>query len=346
MTVLQLGPYPPPHGGVQTNLVAIRQYLRARGHSCPVINLTRSRRPDADEVYYPKTALAVLRLLFRLRYDLLHLHIGGFPPFRLLALALLCAVIPGRRAVLTFHSGGYPQSPEGRAASSRTFRGFVFRRFDRIIAVNAELVNLFHRFGIPRDRISLIYPHSVAAPPQLPYPHRLKEFLDSHSPFLLTVGGLEPEYDLNLQIDVLARIRDRFPKAGLVIAGAGSLEASLRQHIQTKPYAEHILLWGDLPHPITLRAIADCDLFVRTTLYDGDSIAVREALGLGVPVIATDNGMRPAGVHLIPPSDSEALCAAIEDRLLRGRPERPHPQPDDHNIKAIFELYQELISSS
>ena len=44
MTVLQIGPYPPPHGGVQTNLVAIRDYLRAHGHSAPVINLTRFRR--------------------------------------------------------------------------------------------------------------------------------------------------------------------------------------------------------------------------------------------------------------------------------------------------------------
>ena len=28
MTVLQLGPVPPPHGGVQTNLIAIREHLR------------------------------------------------------------------------------------------------------------------------------------------------------------------------------------------------------------------------------------------------------------------------------------------------------------------------------
>ena len=27
LSVLQLGPYPPPHGGVQTNLVAIREQI-------------------------------------------------------------------------------------------------------------------------------------------------------------------------------------------------------------------------------------------------------------------------------------------------------------------------------
>ena len=46
MRVVQLGPYPPPHGGVQTNLVAIREYLRRSGHACDAINLTRHRRAD------------------------------------------------------------------------------------------------------------------------------------------------------------------------------------------------------------------------------------------------------------------------------------------------------------
>ena len=32
MRVLQLGPYPPPHGGVQTNLVAIRAFLLKAEH--------------------------------------------------------------------------------------------------------------------------------------------------------------------------------------------------------------------------------------------------------------------------------------------------------------------------
>ena len=77
MRVVQLGPYPPPHGGVQTNLVAIREYLRRHGHTCDAINLTRFRREDADGVYYPTGAAALMRLLWRLPADILHLHFGG-----------------------------------------------------------------------------------------------------------------------------------------------------------------------------------------------------------------------------------------------------------------------------
>src|SRR6478672_10029232 len=115
MRVLQLGPYPPPHGGVQTNLVAIRSYLLREGHSCSVINLTRHRRPDADEVYYPKNAKELVQLLVHLRYDVLHLHLGGNLTRRLLSLGLVCCCMPGVKAVMTFHSGGFPSSPEGQA---------------------------------------------------------------------------------------------------------------------------------------------------------------------------------------------------------------------------------------
>ena len=44
MQVIQLGPFPPPYGGVQANLMAIRDYLRSQGIRSGVINLTRYRQ--------------------------------------------------------------------------------------------------------------------------------------------------------------------------------------------------------------------------------------------------------------------------------------------------------------
>ena len=339
-----MGPYPPPHGGVQTNLVAIRHFLLSRGIPCAVINLTRHRREDGDEIYYPKTPFEVLRLLTRLRYDIIHLHFGGNLSPRLMMLALACCLMPRSKTVLTFHSGGYPLSEAGKSATPTTFRGFVLRRFDRVIGVNQELETLFRRFGVASGRIRLIYPHAISLDSaERSLPDNLARFFQTHSPTLLTVSGLEPEYDLSLQIDVLGEVRERFPDAGLVIIGSGSLEAEVRARIQSRPYAEHILLCGDVPHSITLRAIAESDLFLRTTLYDGDSISVREALHIGTPVIATDNGMRPSGTNLIPRSDREALRQTIEQLLTRGAPEQPQVDTGERNIEEVFELYQELL---
>jgi glycosyltransferase involved in cell wall biosynthesis len=159
----------------------------------------------------------------------------------------------------------------------------------------------------------------------------------------LTVGLLEPEYDLAMQIDAMAGILERYPRAGLLMVGAGSLEESLRARIASTPYRDHVLLYGDMPHAVTLRATLECDLLLRTTRYDGDSVSVREALYIGTPVIATDNGMRPEGVHLIPPPDAGRLCDAVCE-VLSGEPARRAPGGDgQENIRAVVRFYEELL---
>lgn len=346
MRVLQLGPWPPPNGGVQTNIVAIREMLLRRGHECMVVNLHRHRTGREPGVYHPTNAKETLALLRSLRYDVIHLHIGGGVPARLLALAAVCATMPGARSVLTFHSGGYATSPEGRAARAMSTRGFVFRRFDRIIAVNQEIVRLFERFGVPSGRIRLIHPHALpASVSNAALPERARAFFAAHSPVLVTVGLLEPEYDLGLQVDALGRIRRQYPNAGLLIAGSGSREAGLRSEIAARSWGEHVLLYGDMPHEAALSAIRDASVFLRTTLYDGDSVAVREALHLGTPVIATDNGMRPEGVRLFPVGDIDALCAAIEQALSEPRHRQIRPGAAEANIEAVLSLYEELSAA-
>jgi len=346
MRVLQLGPFPPPHGGVQSNLVAIRTFLRENGHSCAVINITRHRKTDSDEVYYPNSATQMVGLLRHLQYDVLHLHIGGMLTRRLLGLAFTCTVMRRSKAVLSFHSGGYPSTPEAQATGPRSLAGFVLRRFDGLIGVNSEILQFFHKLGVPLYRTSLIYLHSFLSDnrslTELPEP--LRSFYACHDPILISVGLLEPEYDLPLQIEGLGAARKKFPWAGLVIIGSGSLEGALRSKIAAQPHADHILLCGDVPHPATMQAIARARMMLRTTLYDGDSVAVREALHLGTPVVATDNGMRPAGVKLIPKSNTSVLLQAIDEELTIGALTRSvAPVTDQSNLKAVVDFYAELL---
>jgi glycosyltransferase involved in cell wall biosynthesis len=343
MRVVQLGPYPPPHGGVQTNLVAIRDLLRKTGHEGLVVNLTRHRGDETDGIFYPKNAAGLVRLLGRLKADILHLHFGGDLTPRLLGLALFCTLLPGRRTVLTFHSGGYPGSPAGRTARPGTLRGFVLRRLDGLIAVNQEIAAMFRKFGVPERRIRTILPFAVQPPDRaLALPERLARWVAAHRPALLTVGLLEPEYDLFLQIDAMAEVLKRHPNAGLIIAGDGSLEAKLREQIAGKTYRDRILLYGDMPHAVTLRAMLECDALLRTTLYDGDSVSVREALYIGTPVIATDNGMRPAGVKLIPVGDAQKLAAAISAVVGGDGRRQPAAGDGQENIRAVVEFYAQL----
>jgi glycogen(starch) synthase len=345
MRVVQLGPYSPPHGGIQAHVVALREFLQEQGIVCDVIDLNRFRKTDGAGVFGPRNAAELFWLLLRLRADILHLHIGGNLTPRLLALSLVCNWLPGRKSVLTFHSGGYPSSPEGQKASPRTIRGWILSQFDRVIGVNENLIEVFRRYGLPPSRVKLIQPHALpAAPPEVDLPPSLGAFFSQHQPVLLSVGLLEPEYDLPLQIEVLGRLRNAFPQVGLIMVGSGSLESELRRQVAENSESSHILLTGDLDRAVTLRVIADCDLFLRTTLFDGDSISLREALHFGVPVIATDRAPRPDGVCVIPAEDLHQLELQIQQTLSENRRTEPKGIADKRNLEAVLRLYQETLA--
>lgn len=344
MHVLLLGPYPPPQGGVQRNMLAIRDELRRAGHTCSIINITRSR-PAGEEpdVYHPPTAFALLRLLFKLKFDLLHIHVGGEIPPRVLALLAVCAFLARGKSVLTLHSGGYPLSKAGRAARRFSLRGFIFRLYTRLICVNRQQAEMFEKFGADKEKVRLIHPFFNRKPDSgISVSAALKDFAASHKPLLMTVGLLQPAYNLELQIDALEKIREKFPGAGLMIIGAGESEDELRRAIDAKFYAEHVLLAGDVEHAVTLHLINDCDVLLRTTSYDGDAISVREALHLDTPVVATDNGMRPAGVRLIPAARANELLSAVEATLNRGAAKKSVKPDDYRNIAAVVSLYEEI----
>jgi glycosyltransferase involved in cell wall biosynthesis len=320
-------------------------FLRQRGIPCDVVNLTRFKRPSENGIYYPPNALAVAAHLLSHPYDIIHLHIGGRIWPQQLALALACALLPGTKLVFTFHSGGYPSSPEGRSAHSGTLRAFVLRRFDALIAVNEEIAAFFRTLGIEPSRIHVISPYlglGSIAQSQSSLPQQVSDFLAAHHPVLISVGGLEPEYDVSLQMKALGAIRAKHPQAGLLVAGSGSLDEVIRKECSLLPYAEHILLNGDLAHDLTLQAMQASDIMLRTTWYDGDAISVREGLHLGIPVIASDNGMRPEGTHLIPARELEALVAAVE-RILNNPPPRVPILPESNrNLEQVLAVYQGL----
>src|SRR5947207_1420462 len=107
MKVVQLGPYPPPQGGVQSHIVGLRRLILARGGSCSVINLTRHRESRETGVLHPTTAWETLVRLWGFRAWVLHLHVG-LPsgtkfPRRMLWLGLVCTLLAGRRTIFTFH---------------------------------------------------------------------------------------------------------------------------------------------------------------------------------------------------------------------------------------------------
>ena len=343
--VLQLGPYPPPEGGVSRNMLAIRDELIKRGDRCSIIAISRSKTErDEPDVFHPRGPKEILRLLSSIKFDILHLHVGGDLDGRILGLALIASFFAGKKSVLTVHSGAFPLTAEAKSAKPFSKHGIIFRRFGGIIAVNDALASVFHRFGVADERIHKILPFALRLPDEsVVVPQELADFSSDHSPLLLSVGGLEKDYDPLFQVEAMGEILREFPKAGLLIVGDGSMRNEVQSAVNASGYHENILVVGNVEHAVTLHLIDRADILLRMTLFDGDAISIREALFLGTPVIATDNHMRPDGTHLITIGDRSGLVRGIKD-LADSKQKRPEKRAaDDHNINQVIELYKALL---
>jgi glycosyltransferase involved in cell wall biosynthesis len=257
---------------------------------------------------------------------------------------MLAASTLGKRSVLSFHSGGYPKTTDAMKAKPNSARGRIFRQFSRIVVVNDELAGVFARYGVPHQRVAVIAPFALTPPdPDVALPEKLKTFADSHSPLLVSVGGLEPDYEPVFLVEAMGAVLAGHANAGLMIVGGGSMTSEVGTAAANGGYANAICLAGDVPHGQTLKLISRSDAMLRITLFDGDAISVREALFVGTPVIATDNGMRPGGVRLMAPGDKKALVRNIDEVVSEPRSRPQSLAPDYSNIDKLLALYDELL---
>jgi glycogen synthase len=170
----------------------------------------------------------------------------------------------------------------------------------------------------------------------------LQSWIERHRPLFSTVLFFRPEYGFDLLVAGLVRLRRLYPSFGCLVMGSGEQRAEAEKRIREAGLEEQILLLGDVDHDACLALMSVSDVFLRPTLEDGDSISVREALSLGVPVVASRVGTRPAGAILFHPGDVEDMLGAIELALAAEKSELPQAAG---SIDRLMEIYQQVDGS-
>ncbi len=325
MKLLLVGPFPPPHGGVSVHVAEARRQLAEAGIACRVLNTDR-RAPPSD-LYLrarsgPGLALAVLR--HSLDGWTIHVHTNGHNHKSwLIALACGLAGLPGPASLLTLHSGMAPAYLRQGSRLRRGLARLTCHLYDRMIAVSPEIHEALRELAVAAKRLVVLPAFLTPAPPRVELPAAAEQFVHAHRPLLCTALFFRPEYGFDLLVDAVARLRRRRPGIGCLVRGSGEQQAEARARVHQRGLDDAMLLLGDVPHEQCLALMSVSDLFVRPTLKDADAISVREALSLGIRVVASDVGTRPRGAVLFPAGDAEALALALESALAAGRPAQP-----------------------
>lgn len=180
---------------------------------------------------------------------------------------------------------------------------------------------LTERFGIARERLTVILPGTDRAP----------FAVGTNTPLcLLSVGSIGARKSFDLLVEALVPLADRSWR--LVIAGDRTRDpmatARLDALIAQYRLGERIDVPGTVS-PDQLEVLyAGADLFVLASRFEGYGMAFAEALAHGLPVIGTTGGATPYTVpasagRLVAPGDVAALTEALrelidDDDLRRG----------------------------
>ncbi|MFQ5673767.1 MAG: glycosyltransferase family 4 protein [Nitrospinales bacterium] len=317
--------------------------------------------PLGREGYFfdPLTTLAVAKVIRQFKADIVHTHNNKANLHGRLAARFVAKA----RIATTHHDlddARFAKTPAVRTDNlpggwvKRTlfpFLNIAFNRFNqKIIAVSNAVAKVYALDG-RASRLEVVY---------APFDENV--FNGGATPFrddrlvLGSVGRLEWEKGFQNLLAAFRGIADRHAAVRLDLVGEGSLRPQLESEAEKVGLASRVRFRGALPHDAAI--YKEMDVYIQPAISEGSSITILEAMGMGIPVVATDSGgpaelilhgetglLTPAGN---PAALEEAVLHLIENReeairMGQAGQRRAHDLFSSRSfIEKMTRIYQEL----
>jgi L-malate glycosyltransferase len=248
------------------------------------------------------------------------------------------ALIAGKWAgvpclIYTFLTSNFLPEREGK--SLRTWLRIRLTRFlcgiPQVIVANSQavrekLIDLFPQFSLSTRVIQQGIDLSLFE--GIPQPGSIKKKIGLQPSGLLitVVGRLSPVKNQAMLLKAYQGVSKRHPDSGLVVVGEGPMRDHLLTLRTELGLEDKVHLLGRMPN--VAEVLAETDIFVSTSRWEGLPLAILEAMAASVPVVATavpgiQELLEKEGGVLVPLDDVEELEKVldrfIEDPHLRER---------------------------
>jgi glycosyltransferase involved in cell wall biosynthesis len=226
-------------------------------------------------------AIPLLRLIWRLRPVVV---LTGAVEVSFLVL-LLRPLFPRRTSVLVRQNATVTSILEFERLPGfmRLLYRLLYQNSDHVICQSGAMAkDLAHALGIDDKQIAVL-PNPVdfagirAAADE-------PGMRSGAGPQLLAVGRLSPEKGFDLLLHALVVVRERFPEAHLILAGAGPEESTLKLLCCELGLEKAVCFAGHVDQPY--KYFASTTLFVLPSRHEGMPNALLEAAAAGLPLAA------------------------------------------------------------
>lgn len=350
-----IGHYPPPYGGVPTLMAQMEDALASAGWDVTVFNLGHGK-PDKPNVTNFGGSWNRVREVLRLwgafarsESDVHHYVSASYRSFWMGSACLVLARLTGRRIVVSFVGGAFPDFVAGLGPLGRWSARAALRSASTLLpcsdAIRAALEDL--ATGVPMVQLTNNLQTEDGVKGELPAD--VSSFIEAHSPVVSSTGAAAAEYGLLEAVRALGALRPAHPDLGYLLVmtrfGNEEYEARFRDLLEETGLAGSTLVVRGVPDFMAL--LDASDVFLRSALVDGDSMSVREALSVGIPAVASDAGFRPEGVMLYKRDSAEEMAARLEEAFATPRRDPAEMRAEARgNLDALLGVYERVTSGS
>ena len=296
----------------------------------------------------------LLEILRKEDVDILHTHLSH---------ANILGGIVGRLAripvVSTLHN---TRLSSMRNTLGRLFVERIVLRFltSKVIAVGHTVANTHQPF-FPGDKLRTV-PNPVNNSVELSVKRdALRQEIsgDSCRKIALTIGRLIMQKGYSEMLSAFVKVHSQHPDAVLAFAGDGYLREDLEEQARSLGLDGSVRFLGYREDILNL--LGASDLYVNSSYWEGLSIAMLEAMSVGLPVLATSVGDAPyllaegRGV-LVPPGDIETFAREFSHLLedpeeLKTLGEKGRAYVEKHHsveawVGATLEIYNSLTDTA
>ena len=192
-----------------------------------------------------------------------------------------------------------------------------YSRFDNVVAVSETVKEAFEKYSHLGDKIIVKY--NVNDVDRITSMSEESFDRNNDTFYISTFGRLSSQKGFDRLIRIGKRLKDEGLNFEIHIFGKGEIQKNLEDLITENDVADRVFLDGFNDNPYKI--LKNSDLFVCSSLYEGLSTAMSEAVILGIPVITTDvSGAKEVlgendEYGIVTENDEEALYLAMR-RIL------------------------------
>lgn len=168
---------------------------------------------------------------------------------------------------------------------------------------------------------------------------------------LVSTGRLAPVKAFDRLLRIVKRLRLSNISCELWLLGEGTEHTALVQYVNENALEDVVTFLGFHTNPY--KYLTQCDLFVCSSISEGFSTAITEALIIGLPVVSTEvSGVREQltnGCGLFTENDEEALYQGLKEVLnhpekLKEMKARALDRGKDFRIESLMKEIENVLS--